>query len=97
MVLHRMTRQYDAVTSVCVKSAQQDDEGGTSANDEGIGEDSQTLQQALIDGMRYGGCGSGIGGATFTCFVRVRASHLASRLFLRLLLQPVPIRKHYGR
>ena len=65
-----MTSQYDAVASVCVKSTQQDDEGGTSTNDEGIGEDAQTLQQPLIDGMRYGGCGSGIGGATFTCFVR---------------------------
>ena len=73
-MLHGMTGEDDAVAAVRVKAAQQDDEGCAGADDQRIGEDTEALQQPLIDRMGNGGCGSSIGRTSLTRFVREEAA-----------------------
>ena len=69
VVLHGVTGQDDAVVASRVTSAQQNDERRAGADDECIGEDAEALEQALLDGMRNGGCGSSVGGTALAGLV----------------------------
>lgn len=68
-------REDDAVElGVVIDAADEDDEGGAGADDEGVGEDAEGLDEALLDGVGHGGGGGGIGGAALAGFVGEEAT-----------------------
>ena len=66
-------RKLDSARGVDVDSADDDDEGRAGAYDERVGEDAERLDEALLDGVRHGGRGGGVGGAALARLVAEEA------------------------
>jgi len=60
LVGHGVLRELDAVGGCVVDTAEEDDEGRAGAYYEGVGEDTETLYEALLDGVGDHGRGGGV-------------------------------------
>lgn len=74
LVGHGVLRELDAVGGCVVDTAEEYDEGRAGAYDKGVGEDTETLYEALLDGVGDHGRGGGVWRAALTGLVAEETS-----------------------